>query len=173
MSAPQEQSNTMSLGEPWATKYPDIDCGPMEYKVLQNGMPVDDDWVVVDASGEIAMNPSVMQPPGDYTFTLASRLREYRNITTAQDFMVTVAPCQTGLDMSGLFLENQARTWYQSPLYYPIAEVLNQISEAPYQCGYGVRFEPKLVLGPDSFTNLPREVLWDPVSFTFQIEKCH
>jgi hypothetical protein len=40
-------------------------------------------------------------------------------------------------------------------------------------CGYGVRFEPKLVLGPDSYTNLPREVIWDPINLTFQIEKCH
>ena len=60
MSAPQEQGNSMSVGEPWQTKYPNIDCGGLEYKVLQNGMPVDDDWVVMDASGEIAMAPTVL-----------------------------------------------------------------------------------------------------------------
>ena len=119
------------------------------------------------------MSPTVVQEPGDYVFTLAARMQDYRNITTAQDFMITVTPCQTGLDLSGLYLENQARIWYQSPLFYPIAEVLDQIREAPHQCGYGVKFEPKLILGPDSYTNLPREVIWDPINLTFQIEKCH
>lgn len=163
----------MPVGEPWQTKYPDVDCGELEYKVLLNGAPVEDDWVMVDANGEVRMAPTVRNEPGDYVFTLAARLDRYRNITAAQDFVVTVLPCQTGLDLSGLSLENQSRMWYQSALLYPVGDVLQQVREAPYQCGYGVRFEPRRVLGPDSFTDLPREVIWDPINLTFQIEKCH
>lgn len=47
MASPQEQFNVMPVGDKWLTKYPDVDCGGLEYKVLQNGLPVDD-WVVMD-----------------------------------------------------------------------------------------------------------------------------
>jgi hypothetical protein len=107
MTVPQMQSGTMTVGEPWLTKYPEIDCGDLEYKVLYNGAPVDDDWVILNSDGEISMAPSTNNPPGDYLFTLAARMDRYRNITTTQTFSVTVSPCVTGLDMSGLYLDNQ------------------------------------------------------------------
>ena len=79
--------------------------------MLLNGAPVDDDWVVV-TDGWIEINPSLNVPSGEYDFILAARMADYRNITVMEPFTVYVANCQTGLDMNGAFLENQARTWY-------------------------------------------------------------
>ena len=130
-----------------------------------------DNWVNYDGVN-LYMAPGTGISPGPYVFELVARIDGYSNITVAMPFEAVVLPCQTGLDITGLSLEDQSRIWYQDTLPYPIGGVLSQVVESPVQCGYGITFQPRLRTGPTTYTNLPREVQWDPSTATFFIEKC-
>lgn len=112
---------------PWTTAYPPI-CGGIEYTVLFNGSPVPDNWVTINpATLEITASPLVA--PGTYVFELYANIDMaiYSNITSSRPFQVIVDPCQTGLDLTGLALQDQERVWYQSTLTYSVASVLNSV----------------------------------------------
>lgn len=99
-------------------------CGALNYQVYFNGAPVPNDWVYF-SNGEIVMNPDLNTNTGTYTFELVAWNTLYTNITSSRPFTVNVLPCQTGLVMNGLSLQNQQRIWYQSPLEYSVSSVLN------------------------------------------------
>jgi len=132
ITTPVLQSNSMRPTQlPWSTKFATEVCGNIEYAVYLQGEDSPSSWTTIDASSlVITASPTLDIAPGTYTLDLVARIDTYRNITKSQAFTVTVEPCQTGLDLTGLALANQQRIWYQSSLSYPIGSVLNAVTRS-------------------------------------------
>lgn len=52
------------------------------------------------------MAPGSGIQPGPYIFDMVARIGGYENITAVMPFEVVVLPCQTGLDITGLSLDD-------------------------------------------------------------------
>lgn len=119
--------------------------------------------------------PTPEHPAQTYELALVGRLPN--GIEKAEPFTVVVKPCEADIISAAaqLSLSDQMRLWGSDPYLFDIFSTIQAYSQVP-ACGYELRHRVKwenLLTDPGvTTTSAPVEVLYDPSTYTFTIEKC-
>jgi len=124
----------------------------------------------------LGFQPSASAPIGDIPLKLRAYLQNYNTIQKVVPFVVRVTPCEATIDPSFVQVQNKRIVWGDDALDYPIGQIFaQQYRQVPAACDYPYRHEITfydLTNSIDwSFTS-PPEIIYNPTTNTFVIEKC-
>lgn len=94
-------------------------------------------------------------------------------------FEVEVLACEATIDASSVFVQDKSILWGDDALPYNVGNVFSEYIQTP-ACGYDIAYEIYFedlsnnpgVLVPNGSENSPPEIIYDPTTKTFIIEKC-